>query len=417
MDILTGLVIWAAQALTLSVLLFAWWSRDQNQTYQLSWSGGFGMLGVGLILVGLRGEIPGFISIDIANTLILLSIGVFIGGMLQFDGRRVEPFIIVPALLWIGGLLLPVVRETFSARVVLYTLSSGVGFAMLAAILLRRPGRSPWTGNILAAVLGIYILTSLAHAATAVVYGATSFETLPVPSLVLIPGAFCFVASVLIGAQMLTERSERRLKVLAATDPLTGALNRRGLIDEFQHLRQKVQPEKPFLALLHFDLDNFKQINDRCGHQGGDAVLVAFCQLAAVSFNSRGSFGRMGGEEFASILRVTDMVEAASIAEGLRMTLALQTIRTGEDQITVTVSAGISLQLAADADLDRLLTAADRALYAAKAAGRNCSAVDQNGIASIVPSAAMLTQHDMTLEIQASEQVTALRRLAQAASS
>ncbi|MEH6689634.1 MAG: GGDEF domain-containing protein [Pseudorhizobium pelagicum] len=417
MDILTGLVIWAAQALTLSVLLFAWWSRDQNQTYQLSWSGGFGMLGVGLILVGLRGEIPGFLSIDIANTLILLSIGVFIGGMLQFDGRRVEPFIIVPALLWIGGLLLPVVRETFSARVVLYTLSSGVGFAMLAAILLRRPGRSPWTGNILAAVLGIYILTSLAHAATAVVYGATSFETLPVPSLVLIPGAFCFVASVLIGAQMLTERSERRLKVLAATDPLTGALNRRGLIDEFQQLRQKVQPEKPFLALLHFDLDNFKQINDRCGHQGGDAVLVAFCQLAAVSFNSRGSFGRMGGEEFASILRVTDMVEAASIAEGLRMTLALQTIRTGEDQITVTVSAGISLQPAADADLDRLLTAADRALYAAKAAGRNCSAVDQNGIASIVPSAAMLTQHDMTLEIQASEQVTALRRLAQAASS
>ncbi|KEQ06854.1 GGDEF domain-containing protein [Pseudorhizobium pelagicum] len=417
MDILTGLVIWAAQALTLSVLLFAWWSRDQNQTYQLSWSGGFGMLGVGLILVGLRGEIPGFLSIDIANTLILLSIGVFIGGMLQFDGRRVEPFIIVPALLWIGGLLLPVVRETFSARVVLYTLSSGVGFAMLAAILLRRPGRSPWTGNILAAVLGIYILTSLAHAATAVVYGATSFETLPVPSLVLIPGAFCFVASVLIGAQMLTERSERRLKVLAATDPLTGALNRRGLIDEFQHLRQKVQPEKPFLALLHFDLDNFKQINDRCGHQGGDAVLVAFCQLAAVSFNSRGSFGRMGGEEFASILRVTDMVEAASIAEGLRMTLALQTIRTGEDQITVTVSAGISLQPAADADLDRLLTAADRALYAAKAAGRNCSAVDQNGVASIVPSAAMLTQHDMTLEIQASEQVTALRRLAQAASS
>ncbi|MBA4785573.1 MAG: GGDEF domain-containing protein, partial [Rhizobiales bacterium] len=386
MDILTGLVIWAAQALTLSVLLFAWWSRDQNQTYQLSWSGGFGMLGVGLILVGLRGEIPGFLSIDIANTLILLSIGVFIGGMLQFDGRRVEPFIIVPALLWIGGLLLPVVRETFSARVVLYTLSSGVGFAMLAAILLRRPGRSPWTGNILAAVLGIYILTSLAHAATAVVYGATSFETLPVPSLVLIPGAFCFVASVLIGAQMLTERSERRLKVLAATDPLTGALNRRGLIDEFQHLRQKVQPEKPFLALLHFDLDNFKQINDRCGHQGGDAVLVAFCQLAAVSFNSRGSFGRMGGEEFASILRVTDMVEAASIAEGLRMTLALQTIRTGEDQITVTVSAGISLQPAADADLDRLLTAADRALYAAKAAGRNCSAVDQNGVASIVPS-------------------------------
>jgi diguanylate cyclase (GGDEF)-like protein len=417
MDILTGLVIWAAQALTLGVLLLAWWYRQPSQIYLRSWSAGFGLLGIGLLLLSLRGDIPDFLSIQLANTLNLAAIGILVGGMQQFDGKRVEPYIAIPALLWIGGMLLPFVRDSFPTRMILGHFSAAVGFAMLITILLQRPGNSTWTRVMLASVLGIHIVSSLGNSIFAAFQGATSFATVPSPALILLPGAFCFVSTMLMGAQMLTERTKQRLKELSVTDPLTGVLNRRGLIDDFDRLSQRHNPAKPLIALLHFDLDNFKQINDRCGHQGGDAVLVAFCRLAAVSFNSRGSFGRMGGEEFASILRVADLVEAASIAEGFRMTLALQTIQAGESRVAVTVSAGIALQPAADADLDRLLTAADRALYAAKAAGRNCSAVDQSGGVSIVPSAAMLTQHDMTLEIQASEQVTALRSIAQAAGS
>jgi diguanylate cyclase (GGDEF)-like protein len=417
MDILTGLVIWAAQALTLGVLLLAWWYRQPSQIYLRSWSAGFSLLGIGLLLLSLRGDIPDFLSIQIANTFNLAAIGILVGGMQQFDGKRVEPYIAIPALLWIGGMLLPFVRDSFPTRMILGHFSAAVGFAMLITILLQRPGNSTWTRVMLASVLGIHIVASLGNSIFAAFQGATSFATVPSPALILLPGAFCFVSTMLMGAQMLTERTKQRLKELSVTDPLTGVLNRRGLIDDFDRLSQRPNPAKPLIALLHFDLDNFKQINDRCGHQGGDAVLVAFCRLAAVSFNSRGSFGRMGGEEFASILRVSDLVEAASIAEGVRMTLALQTIQAGESRVAVTVSAGIALQPAADADLDRLLTAADRALYAAKAAGRNCSAVDQSGGVSIVPSAAMLTQHDMTLEIQASEQVTALRSIAQAAGS
>src|SRR5690606_26971111 len=338
MDILTGLIIWAAQALTLCILLFARWLHGRDQTFFLSWSLGFGLFGTGLILAGLRGQIPNFISIEVANTLALASIGVIVAGMQQFDGRHIAPYVAIPALIWVGGMLLPFVREDFAARVVLYHVAACMGYVILIAILLRHDGRSKWVRRILAGIFTIHIGASLLTAALTAAAAATSFSNVPSPSLMLLPGAFCFVAMVLTGAQMLTDRSEQKLKDLALTDPLTGVLNRRGLIDDFQRLQQEDRPDKPMIALLQFDLDNFKQINDRCGHQAGESVLVAFSHLAALSFGGRGSFGRMGGEEFASILRVTDSDEAVGIAEKLRMMLALETITFNEQQITVTAS-------------------------------------------------------------------------------
>lgn len=416
MDILTGLIIWAAQALTLCALLLVQWMHRRDQMFFLSWSVGFGLFGTALILTGLRGQIPDFISIEIANTMALASVGVIVAGMQQFDGRRVDPYVAIPALIWVGGMLLPFVREDFASRVILYHVAACIGYTMLIALLLRHGGRSKWVRRILAGIFGVHIVASLLTAAVTATAAATSFSNVPSPSLILLPGAFCFVAMVLTGAQMLTDRSEQKLKDLALTDPLTGVLNRRGLIGDFHRLQQEDRPDKPLIALLQFDLDNFKQVNDRYGHQAGDTVLVAFSQLAALSFRGRGSFGRMGGEEFASILRVADLVEAASIAEGLRMTLALQTINSNGHQIAVTASSGIALQPAATANLDALLSAADRALYTAKNAGRNCSAIDKDGTPCIVPSASMLSQKAMTLELHADEQVNALRRVTAIAS-
>src|SRR5690606_15702155 len=168
---------------------------------------------------------------------------------------------------------------------------------------------------------------------------------------------------------------------LAVTDPLTGCLNRRGLIDAFQKLCASPSPGTPLVAFLHFDIDNFKQINDRYGHQSGDAVLVDFSRLASASLGHRGIFGRMGGEAFASLVRVADTVEAASIAEGLRMTLALNPISAHGHKIAVTVSVGIAVRPIVNTDLDTLLSEADGALYLAKQSGRNCSAIGRNGTA------------------------------------
>ncbi len=141
-------------------------------------------------------------------------------------------------------------------------------------------------------------------------------------------------------------------------------------------------------------------------------MLIAFSQVGQTSLRGRGFFGRMGGEEFASILRVGDMIEAASIAEAIRLTLKRQTIVGGEHSITVTVSAGIALAAAETADLDLLLSAADRALYTAKDSGRDRTAIDTGTEASIVPAVDRRGEDAAPPDVRASQQVAALKRIA-----
>src|SRR5690606_3516711 len=190
MDILTGLIIWAAQALTLCILLFARWLNGRDQAFFLSWSAGFGLFGTGLILAGLRGQIPDFISIEAANTMALASIGVIVAGMQQFDGRRADPYVAIPALIWVSGMLLPSIREDFASRVILYHVAASMGYVMLIILLLRHDSRSKWARRVLAGIFGIHIGASLLTAALTAAAAATSFSNVPSPSLMLLPGAF-----------------------------------------------------------------------------------------------------------------------------------------------------------------------------------------------------------------------------------
>jgi diguanylate cyclase (GGDEF)-like protein len=412
-DIVTGLMIWAAEALTLAVLLWSRWLYERDDFYA-SWGGGFALHGIGVALVAMRGDIPDFVSIQIANTMVLSGIGLWIAGLVQFDGKRVDPYVAIPALIWVAGMFLYPIRESFANRTALANGASMIGYGMMIAVLLRHEGGS-MTRRVLAASLGIQFVASGLIAVMAIVYRTSSFTSVPALSWLYLPAAFCFIASIMVGFKLLTERAEEKLKTLAVTDPLTGVLNRRGLIDEFHGLIKAESAEKPLIALLHFDLDSFKQINDRCGHQAGDAVLVAFSRVGQTSLRGRGFFGRMGGEEFASILRVSDLIEAASIAEAIRMTLKRQVIAAGEHRITVTVSAGISLVSAENADLDTLLNAADRALYHAKESGRDRTAIDTGADASVIPAIdrnADFGESDLQSELQANRQVAALKRLA-----
>ncbi|MFB9951073.1 GGDEF domain-containing protein [Rhizobium puerariae] len=411
MDIVTGLMIWAAEATTLAVLLWSRWFYEREDFY-LSWGSGFALHGMGVALLALRGSIPDFVSIQIANTTVFVAVGLWIAGLLQFDRKPVQGFVAIPALIWIAGMFLDPVRESFANRVVLYNCAAMAGYAIMIGILVRDNGPSRVTRRFMAGFISVQFIANGASAILATVNQPTSFATAPNAALLFFPAAFCFVAGIMSGAKLLTERSEEKLKALAVTDPLTGVLNRRGLIDEFHGLRELEKAEKPLIALLHFDLDSFKQINDRCGHQAGDAVLIAFSQVGQTSLRGRGFFGRMGGEEFASILRVADMVEAASIAEAIRLTLKRQIIVTGEHRIKVTVSAGIALAVAQDANLDLLLSAADKALYSAKESGRDRTAIDTGVEASIVPAVDRQGEDEAPADLRANRQVAALKRLA-----
>jgi diguanylate cyclase (GGDEF)-like protein len=123
-------------------------------------------------------------------------------------------------------------------------------------------------------------------------------------------------------------------------------------------------------ALLLFDLDRFKSINDRFGHGAGD-VLTAFCQLATSLLRPTDLFGRIGGEEFASLLPDTTRQDALLLAERLRAAFEATTHTLTDGPLSATASVGVAISDDASSDLAALLDVADQALYRAKAMGRN----------------------------------------------
>jgi diguanylate cyclase (GGDEF)-like protein len=127
------------------------------------------------------------------------------------------------------------------------------------------------------------------------------------------------------------------------------------------------------LAILMIDVDHFKLVNDRYGHLAGDDVLAAVARSIAQAVRPRDLVGRLGGEEFGAVLSGLTLLEAERAADRLRIQVSEVRVRADSgDWITVTVSVGVSELSITGGNLHRLLDAADTALYAAKAGGRNC---------------------------------------------
>lgn len=162
------------------------------------------------------------------------------------------------------------------------------------------------------------------------------------------------------------------VEALSLTDPLTELHNRRG-IDQFG--RDELKRAQRFghaLSALMVDLDRFKPVNDTHGHGVGDEVLVEVARRYRHALREVDLIGRYGGEEFAVLLPETDRAEAERVAERLRTRVAERPIATDAGELTITVSIGVAAwQPEEMTDLDALLERADRALYAAKRAGRN----------------------------------------------
>ena len=171
----------------------------------------------------------------------------------------------------------------------------------------------------------------------------------------------------------LTERKqmEDRLLALATTDPLTGARNRRAgeckLKDAFRHWRRYGRG----FAVLMLDCDHFKAVNDRWGHDAGDAVLRGLVRICITSLRDTDVVMRWGGEEFLLLLAETDCDTAVVVAERLRLSIGTAPVVHDGQVINVTVSIGVAVIEEADAGPDGAIRRADRAVYRAKRGGRN----------------------------------------------
>ena len=171
----------------------------------------------------------------------------------------------------------------------------------------------------------------------------------------------------------LTDRKqiEDRLVALATTDPLTLANNRRAGDDRLAEAFGRWRRYGRAFVVLMIDCDHFKAINDRWGHDGGDAVLVALVRLCRQCVRETDVTVRWGGEEFLLLLPETGRDVALVVAERLRQTIEAANVERNGEFIKFTVSIGVSEPNQTDTCADDAVRRADRALYAAKSAGRN----------------------------------------------
>ena len=340
------------------------------------WWGAAHIVGAaGLGLVTSRGQMSDFISIGVGNGLILLGYGLTWAGARVFDGRKVHPLVVVAApLLWIVACRLPGIADDINLRVVIVSAM----LAMLAAATAEEfwhgreePLMSRWPTVI---VLFAYAAALLARIPATyfspILEGHSLLSGLSFAVLAFGTLLFTVVMAFLL-LNMTKERTELQHKINAMVDPLSGVANRRAFLSGSGRLFSQQAVDHEPLAMLLFDLDRFKEVNDRFGHATGDQVLQAFAKTATKTLGPEVLFGRIGGEEFASLLPVGDLGEAVAIADRVRRNFAEAAARFGDRDLKPTVSIGVTLGLDSRCEVEDLLAVADEALYRAKANGRD----------------------------------------------
>jgi len=165
-----------------------------------------------------------------------------------------------------------------------------------------------------------------------------------------------------------------QFQLLSITDPLTGLVNRRYLEERLQEELERSKRHRFAMSFMMVDIDDFKAYNDAHGHQAGDLALEMTAQCLKTALRSADVAARYGGEEFSILLPQTGLAEARTIGERIRRRIERTQFPHGQSQPlgAVTVSIGVS---SFGAELDtpvEIIRAADRALYAAKARGKNC---------------------------------------------
>jgi diguanylate cyclase (GGDEF)-like protein len=157
---------------------------------------------------------------------------------------------------------------------------------------------------------------------------------------------------------------------MSHTDVLTGLANRRGFFLKAERVLARCRRDGTSIAIVAFDLDRFKAINDAYGHAIGDRVLQLFAEVCERMLRPGDLIGRLGGEEFVAIMPGSGIEAGFAMAERVRKAVAEAAAMVGKSPVNCTVSGGVAASSAPD-DIHTLLRQADSGLYRAKSLGRN----------------------------------------------
>lgn len=366
----------AAASLCICFNLILTWSSSRKETYILSWGMAFGLAILTMILVALRDRVPYLLSVTVADAILLASFGSLWFGYRQFTGctgRFDRWFASAGAVIW---LLLAVASSVFEDMNARSAILSGIELAYFVFIvieLVRHYRREPLPSvGLTAAVVGAHAMMQL--------YWVTSSITGPIePTTIVLPNSLVmglrftessiFVVFLgLLQLVMVGQRSERHYRIAAETDSLTGLVNRGHF---FGFLGPSLIRSDRGGALILFDIDHFKSINDTHGHPTGDQALKAFAAILDLAATDEGIAARIGGEEFALFLPSAATGKAAEVADRVRQMTAELQIPAARGAVGFTVSCGVAGVCEIGSDFQTLHAAADAALYAAKGSGRN----------------------------------------------
>lgn len=164
---------------------------------------------------------------------------------------------------------------------------------------------------------------------------------------------------------------KRRMRILAMTDELTKLPNRRHILTFLGDQAKTAYEEEQPLSVIVFDIDHFKVVNDKFGHDGGDIALKAVADVANQALRRGDRVGRIGGEEFLVVLPGSTRKSAADVAERLRRSIEVTEIGKLPPGFRMTISLGVCEWNAGHESIEVLLKRSDKALYEAKNAGRN----------------------------------------------
>ncbi len=354
------------------LLLFAW---VQNASIRaVAWWGSAHLLrAASVVIFGLYGTVPDFVSIDLANATLFTAFAVTWTGARVFDGRSPKPvFILGGAFVWIFACRIPAIADSMDARVLI---SSGIitAYTWMTAYEFWRGRAEPlvsrWPAIFMLFAHGaLFLLRTPLSAVLPWAAQAQVFES--VWMTVLSFEALLFtIAIAFILLAMAKERTEYRHRTASLIDPLTGIPNRRAFLEESAQFAQRGNPLPA--AVLLIDLDHFKSINDRFGHGIGDRVLQVFAQSTSAAMRPCDFVGRLGGEEFAVVLYDVSREKALAIAELIRSGFAEDAAVVDGCPVAATISIGLVLSEDGLTDISTLLAQADHALYYAKERGRN----------------------------------------------
>ncbi len=349
--------------------------RYPGSTYLRLWLAVFLLASAGSTCMALRGTVPLAVSDNVGFGLFVTALGFVWLGMRSFFGRHVPYLLSVLAAIGIVPLsrALDESQDIAALWRMVYALAIAGLFFLLTASELRRSIREEGLPSARAAA-AVYTSFAIVHLAA-----------LPLPFLFpvrfdgLIPSSDWFfgllflslmhtVAAVFLGIVLSNERMAEAMRHLADTDELTGLPNRRAF------LRQVEQS----LAtggggtLLIADVDHFKQINDRHGHQCGDAVLQNFAAMLEQLAGDRLFAARIGGEEFGIFLPGLTGPHLDMLAAQLCRAAAVLQMEHAGKAVPITISTGVADTSGSNSSYEQLFAEADRALYLAKRSGRNC---------------------------------------------